>query len=107
MTAPARGFTDLEFAGRVAKIQAAMALHDVGALLLTGEAEIRYVTGFMTQFWQSPTRPWFVVVPAESKPIAIIPSIGASLMRNCISAICAAGRRRRPKMTVSAFGQHN
>ena len=57
MTAPARGFTDLEFAGRVAKIQAAMALHDVGALLLTGEAEIRYVTGFMTQFWQKPNTP--------------------------------------------------
>ena len=83
MTMPARGFTDPEFAGRVAKIQAAMALHDVGALLLTSEAEIRYVTGFMTQFWQSLTRPWFVVVPAESKPIAIIPSIGASLMRTC------------------------
>ncbi|MEL0063033.1 MAG: aminopeptidase P family N-terminal domain-containing protein, partial [Candidatus Puniceispirillum sp.] len=52
MTVPARGFTDPEFAGRLAKIQAAMARHDVSALLLTSEAEIRYVTGFMTQFWQ-------------------------------------------------------
>ena len=83
MTVPARGFTDLEFAGRLAKIQAAMTRHDVSALLLTSEAEIRYVTGFMTQFWQSPTRPWFVIVPAAGKPIAVIPTIGAALMRDC------------------------
>ncbi|MCG9617378.1 M24 family metallopeptidase, partial [Vibrio tubiashii] len=41
---------------------------------------VRYFTGFHTQFWHSPTRPWFVIVPAEGKPIAIIPEIGASGM---------------------------
>ena len=51
------------------------------ALLLMSEPEVRYFTGFQTPFWQSPTRPWFVVVPASGKPIAVIPEIGAALMR--------------------------
>ncbi len=82
-TAPKRGFHCDEFAMRTAKAQAAMARRGVGALLLTGEAEIRYFTGFMTQFLQSPTRPWFVLIPASGKPIAIIPTIGVPLMRDC------------------------
>lgn len=45
------------------------------------EAEVRYFSGFHTLFWQSPTRPWFLFVPAQGKPIAIIPEIGAALMR--------------------------
>ena len=50
------------------------------AILLTSEADIRYVSGFATQFWQSPTRPWFVVIPRSKKPIAVIPRIGAECM---------------------------
>ena len=83
MTTPPRGFDTAEFATRCALAQAAMAQADVGALLLTSEAEIRYFTGFMTQFWQSPTRPWFIVLPSSGKPVAVIPSIGAPLMRHC------------------------
>ena len=83
MTTPPRGFDDAEFAARCTHAQAAMARADVGALLLTSEAEIRYFTGFMSQFWQSPTRPWFVVIPSSGKPVAVIPSIGAPLMRQC------------------------
>ena len=83
MTIPPRGFDTAEFADRCALAQAAMAQANIGALLLTSEAEIRYFTGFMTQFWQSPTRPWFVVLPSSGKPLAVIPSIGAPLMRHC------------------------
>ena len=83
MTTPPRGFDTAEFADRCAHAQAAMAQADIGALLLTSEAEIRYFTGFMTQFWQSPTRPWFAVLPSSGKPVAVIPSIGAPLMRHC------------------------
>jgi Xaa-Pro aminopeptidase len=49
-------------------------------MLLTTEAEIRYFTGFLTRFWESPSRPWFVVLPVSGAPIAVIPSIGAALM---------------------------
>ena len=81
--APSRGFTTAEFANRCTTAQQAMASRDIAALLLTSEADIRYFTGFMTQFWQSPTRPWFVLLPASGKPIAVIPSIGVPLMRDC------------------------
>jgi len=42
-----------------------MARHGLGALLLTTEPEVRYFSGFLTRFWESPTRPWFLLVPAE------------------------------------------
>lgn len=57
-----------------------MARVGLGALLLTTEADLRYFTGFLTRFWESPTRPWFLVLPAQGEPIAVIPAIGAALM---------------------------
>jgi len=58
----------------------AMTAAGLDALLLTTEPEVRYFSGFLTQFWQSPTRPWFLVVPRSGKPIAVIPEIGAACM---------------------------
>jgi Xaa-Pro aminopeptidase len=52
----------------------------IDALLLTSPADIFYVTGFLTRFWESPARPWFVIVPSTGEPIAVIPAIGAELM---------------------------
>ncbi|AXI47667.1 peptidase M24 [Sulfitobacter sp. SK012] len=75
-----RGFPEAEFEARTKRAQALMAKHNLGALLLTTEADVRYFTGFLTRFWESPTRVWFVVLPASGKPIAVIPSIGAALM---------------------------
>lgn len=80
MTHP-RGFPETEYSERLTNIQSCMAEHDLSALLLTTEPEVRYLTGFLTRFWESPTRPWFLVVPASGKPIAVIPEIGAHLMR--------------------------
>lgn len=79
--APVRGFQDDEFRQRTAKAQAEMASAGIAGLLLMSEQDVRYFTGFQTLFWQSPTRPWFVFVPASGKPIAVIPEIGAELMR--------------------------
>jgi len=77
---PARGFPDAEFERRLARAHALMADAALDGLLLTTEAEVRYFSGFLTRFWQSPTRPWFLVVPCERKPVAVIPGIGAPLM---------------------------
>ncbi|MGR3759428.1 M24 family metallopeptidase [Roseobacteraceae bacterium NS-SX3] len=81
MTAPARGFKDEEFAARTARAQEKMSEAGLAGLLLTTEPEVRYFSGFHTLFWQSPTRPWFLFVPAAGKPVAVIPEIGAELMR--------------------------
>ncbi|WP_341861142.1 Xaa-Pro peptidase family protein [Gymnodinialimonas sp. 57CJ19] len=80
MTPPPRGFPEAEFQARTARAQSLMAEAGIDALLLTTEPEIRYYTGFLTRFWESPTRVWFVIVPAKGKPVAVIPSIGAHLM---------------------------
>ena len=69
---PTRGFPVEEFERRTAKAQAMMVGAGLGALLLTTEPEVRYFTGYLTQFWQSPTRPWFVIVPAAGKPVAVL-----------------------------------
>lgn len=57
-----------------------MAADNLCAILLTTEHDIHYFTGFHTQFWQSPTRPWFVILPASGKPVAVIPEIGVNCM---------------------------
>lgn len=49
-------------------------------LLLTTEPEFRYFTGFLTQFWQSPTRPWFLLLPVKGSLVAVIPQIGAEVL---------------------------
>ncbi len=81
MISPKRGFEKKEFQNRTRSAQTLMAQSGLDAILLSTEPEVRYYTGFLTRFWESPTRPWFVVIPASGDPIAVIPSIGAHLMR--------------------------
>jgi len=73
-------FPAQEFRDRVRRLQERMAPAGLDALLLTSAADVFYVTGFLTRFWESPARPWFLVVPAAGDPVAVIPSIGAELM---------------------------
>ncbi len=79
-TEPERGFTLSEFENRMARVQGVMHDQRIDAILLTTEPDVRYFTGFHTQFWESPTRPWFIVLPSSGKPVAIIPEIGAAGM---------------------------
>lgn len=74
-------FPASEYQARLARVQKDMEAHGLAALLLTTEADVRYLTGFLTRFWESPTRPWFLIVPASGQPISVIPAIGADLMR--------------------------
>ncbi|MEJ2492277.1 MAG: Xaa-Pro peptidase family protein [Desulfuromonadales bacterium] len=80
MNVPERGFTQMEFEQRTLRAQRMMRDQCLDALLLTTEPNVRYFSGFYSQFWHSPTRPWFLVVPLEGKPIAVIPEIGQSGM---------------------------
>ncbi|MCV2868431.1 Xaa-Pro peptidase family protein [Defluviimonas sp. WL0002] len=72
-----------EYRRRTAALQSEMARHGLDALLLTTPPDVFYVTGFLTRFWESPARPWFIVVPAKGDPVAVIPAIGAELMGRC------------------------
>ncbi|NVO55311.1 aminopeptidase P family protein [Rhodobacteraceae bacterium B1Z28] len=75
-----RGFEQAEFEARTQRAQKLMETAGLSALLLTTETDVRHFTGFLTRFWESPTRPWFLIVPAQGNPVAVIPSIGAALM---------------------------
>jgi len=78
--APARGFPRAEYEARVERGRKLMSEHRLDALFVTSEQHVRYFTGFDSQFWASPTRPWFVIVPREGAVIAVIPEIGAAGM---------------------------
>ena len=78
LTPPARGFSQVEFAERTKKLQQRMKDQRIDAVFFTTEQEFRYFSGFKSQFWESPTRPWFLVVPVTGKPIAVVPGIGAA-----------------------------
>ena len=75
---PARGFTNAEFEKRTKRLQALMTMENIGALFVSTEPEFRYFSGFKSQFWESPTRPWFLVIPLVGKPIAVVPEIGVA-----------------------------
>ncbi len=78
---PSRGFDISEYENRLDNIQRLMRSQKMDAILLTTQVDIEYYTGFKTQFFQSPTRPWYVLIPSDNKPKAIIPTIGESGMR--------------------------
>ncbi|MEM9434333.1 MAG: Xaa-Pro peptidase family protein [Pseudomonadota bacterium] len=75
-----RGFPEAEYQVRLRNAQQGMAEVGISALLLTGEADLRYFSGFLTRFWESPCRPWYLIVPAAGTPVAVIPQIGRHLM---------------------------
>jgi len=82
LTIPNRGFSLSEFENRTLKVQRLMTEQQIDAILLTTEPNVRYFSGFLTQFWQSPTRPWFLIVPRDGNPIAVIPEIGLAGMES-------------------------
>lgn len=77
---PKRGFGPSEFATRIERAHEIMRRNELDAVFVTAPPNVRYFTGFDSQFWESPTRPWFVVVPSSGEPIAVIPEIGAPEM---------------------------
>jgi Xaa-Pro aminopeptidase len=77
---PKRGFPKKEYLLRLKRAQAEMQQERLDVILVTTATEICYFTGFLTQFFESPTRPWFVIVPLAGKPIAVIPEIGRAGM---------------------------
>lgn len=48
-----RGFNLAQYEFRTLKAQQLMQQHELGALLLTTETNVRYFTGFLTRFWES------------------------------------------------------
>ena len=75
-----RGFPQDEYYARISKLQIAMQDNKLDAILITSPHNFRYFTGLDSYFWESPTRPWFLLIPQDDNPVAIIPSIGKSAL---------------------------
>lgn len=69
-----RRFSRREFEERVERARALMTDAGIDALLVTSEANFRYLTGFVSQTWVSPTRPRYFVLPRVGEPVAIVPT---------------------------------
>ncbi len=96
-----QAFATSEFEHRLQRAQRHMHAHRLDALLVTSPPNFRYFSGFDSQFWESPTRPWFLVVPAEGRCIAVVPEIGAPSWRPPGSTISAAGPLHGRQTTAS------
>ena len=73
------GFSNEEFENRLERTQDLLYEKKLDALLISNPSNLRYFTGINTDFWESPTRPWFLVIPLSGNAIAVIPEIGESL----------------------------
>ena len=73
------GFSNEEFENRLERTQDLLYEEKLDALLISNPSNLRYFTGINTDFWESPTRPWFLVIPLSGNAIAVIPEIGESL----------------------------
>ena len=82
LTAPIHGFSKREFELRIEKSYKEMNRFDLDALLITSPQNFRYFSGLDTYFWESPTRPWFLVIPNGKEPMAIVPSIGENVLKD-------------------------
>ena len=76
-----RGFETKEYQDRVLKLQKKMQAKDIEVILITSPHNFRYFTGLDSYFWESPTRPWFLLIPQSNDPITIIPSIGETALQ--------------------------
>ncbi len=79
-----------EFEQRVERVRRLMTKAKLDGLLITSEANIEYLSGFTTQFaWNSPTRPWYLVLPRIGEAQAVIPEVGLTNWRatSWVSAI--------------------
>ena len=69
-------FPKEEFAYRISKIQENLEKENIEAIIITSPSNFRYFSGLDSNFWESPTRPWFLIISKNYPIKAIIPSIG-------------------------------
>ena len=76
-----RGFLEEEYKTRVLNLQKKMQIYNIDLTLITSPHNFRYFTGLDSYFWESPTRPWFLLISQHHDPIAVIPSIGETALK--------------------------
>ncbi len=59
-------FPKEEFISRIEKIQIYIEKKNIDAVIITSPSNFRYFTGLDSNFWESPTRPWYVFISCTS-----------------------------------------
>jgi Xaa-Pro aminopeptidase len=90
-------FSAAEYAHRRERVQQSMRRHRLDALVITAPPNYRYFSGYDTQFWESPARPWFLVIPAAGESIAVVPEIGEPVIAGCAVGSIRTWPAPRPK----------
>jgi Xaa-Pro dipeptidase len=71
------GFSRGEFETRVERARTLMTEERLDGVVVCSEPNLEYLSGFVTQFaWNTPTRPWYFVLPRKGDALAVIPEIG-------------------------------
>ena len=61
-------FPKEEFIYRIEKIQIHIEKENIDAVIITSPSNFRYFTGLDSNFWESPTRPWYLII-SKKNPI--------------------------------------
>ncbi len=70
-------FSRQEYEARIERARALMAEAKLDAILVTAQPNLPYFSGAELPIaWESPTRPWHLLVPRTREPVAIIPYSG-------------------------------
>ena len=77
-------FPKEEFTNRISRVQESLEKENIEAIIVTSPSNFRYFSGLNSNFWESPTRPWFLIISQKDPIRAIIPSIGSTALENTI-----------------------
>ena len=75
-------FPKEEYLKRLDNIHKKLENENIDAIVITSPANFRYFSGLDSNFWESPTRPWFLIISKNGKIKALIPSIGLSAIES-------------------------
>ena len=75
-------FPKEEYLKRLDDIHKKLENENIDAIVITSPANFRYVSGLDSNFWESPTRPWFLIISKNGKIKALVPSIGLSAIES-------------------------
>ena len=77
-----KSFPKEEYLKRLDNIHKKLENENIDAIVITSPANFRYFSGLDSNFWESPTRPWFLIISKNGKIKALVPSIGLSAIES-------------------------
>ena len=90
-------FPKEEYLKRLDNIHKKLENENIDAIVITSPANFRYFSGLDSNFWESPTRPWFLIISKNGKIKALVPSIGLSAIESTFIKDIEVWQSPKPK----------